>query len=225
MVIAVSCFGQGSASGSYAGARTGWSAPGSLPSLPTVVTNASLASARYVNRGGGGAPFGRGSYHAYRNVSPGAVLIPYPVYSYYDPSLLYDSQQDPQGQGPAQAQGPAAPTVIINQNFIADHANPQVRTYGDDGPGPGGMQAYQAPGPPVVEGRSASRDDEQPTIYLIAFRDHTIVPALAYWTEGNTLKYVNVDHSLNQATLDLIDRDMSQTLNQQRNIEFRIAAH
>ncbi len=226
-VIAVACFGQGSMYGSHAsGARMGLpGTPGPLPSLPTVITPLNPTGARFVNRGGGGAPLGRGGYHEYRHSGQGAVLIPYPVFSYYDPSLLYGGQQEAPAQDPAQAQGPAAPTVIINQNFIADHATPLMRTYGDDGSGPVGMQSYQAPGPPAVEVQSSGRNDEQPTMYLIAFRDHTIVPALAYWTEGNTLKYVNVDHTLNQATLDLIDRDLSQTLNQQRNVEFKLPAH
>jgi hypothetical protein len=33
-----------------------------------------------------------------------------------------------------------------------------------------------------------------------------------------------MDHGLNQATLDLVDRDMSRLLNQQRNVDFRLPA-
>jgi hypothetical protein len=182
-----------------------------------VITNASFSG-----RGGRTLPGRVGGYHSYRSAGTGAVLVPYPIYYGYAPDYLYD--QDAEVPAPVSSQGPSAPSVVINQNFISDHASPLVRTYGDTPDA--SMRMYQAPGPPAVEGQhSAAQNDEQPTIYLIAFRDHTIVPALAYWTEGNTLKYVNVDHSLNQATLDLIDRDMSSTLNQQRNVEFKLPAH
>ena len=39
--------------------------------------------------------------------------------------------------------------------------------------------------------RAAASD--QPTIYLIALRDHTIVQALGYWMEGSTLHYVSAE--------------------------------
>jgi hypothetical protein len=48
-----------------------------------------------------------------------------------------------------------------------------------------------------------SPPDDQPTLYLIAFTDHTIVTALGYWMEGGALHYVSAEHSLNQASLDL----------------------
>jgi hypothetical protein len=40
--------------------------------------------------------------------------------------------------------------------------------------------------------------------------------------EGATLHYVTVDHALNQVSLDLIDRDLSQRLNSERSIEFKL---
>jgi hypothetical protein len=42
--------------------------------------------------------------------------------------------------------------------------------------------------------------------------------------EGSTLHYVTVDHDLNQVSLNLIDRDLSQRLNSERNVEFRLPA-
>jgi hypothetical protein len=141
------------------------------------------------------------------------VYVAVPVYGGYGYGYAPDYVDDSGGQ-PAPAQ--SAPTVIINQNFVPDRANPVVR----DVPETPDSESYQAPGPPAVE----PTPSDEPTIYLIAFRDHSIVPALAYWTEGNLLKYVNMDHGLNQATLDLVDRDMSRLLNQQRNVEFRLPA-
>ena len=87
------------------------------------------------------------------------------------------------------------------------------------------MKVYQ--GPPVhpypesaVTQRAAAND--QPTIYLIALRDHTIVQALGYWMEGSTLHYVSAEHTLNQLSIDLVDRDLSQRLNDERNVDFRL---
>ena len=87
------------------------------------------------------------------------------------------------------------------------------------------MKVYQ--GPPVhpypesaVTQRTAASD--QPTIYLIALRDHTIVQALGYWMEGSTLHYVSDEHTLNQLSIDLVDRDLSQRLNDERNVDFRL---
>jgi len=121
--------------------------------------------------------------------------------------------------------------VIINQDFVPDHANPVVRDYPSvPEPAQSGMQSYTAPGPPPGEPAPEDApvsvpDDQQPTIYLIAFLDHTIMPAFAYWTEGHTLKYVNMDHGINQATLDLVDRDLSYRLNQERSVDFRLPSH
>jgi hypothetical protein len=65
-------------------------------------------------------------------------------------------------------------------------------------------------------------NDDQPTLYLIAFKDHSIVQSLGYWMEGSTLHYVSAEHSLNQVSSDLIDRDLSQRLNDERGVEFKL---
>lgn len=123
------------------------------------------------------------------------------------------------------------PSVVINQNFVPDRARPVVREYGDEQPPPesSGMRLYETPPthPYADQGQQAQvrrqpAPDVQPTIYLLAFKDHNIIPALGYWMEGNTLHYVSVEHSLNQASLDLIDRDLSQRLNDERGVEFKL---
>lgn len=120
-----------------------------------------------------------------------------------------------------------APGVVINQNFVPPQASPQVREYGSgDANGDqssSGFRMYQAPTPgQTVQSQQAPSDN--PTLYLIAFKDHSVVQALGYWMEGSTLHYVTVDHDLNQVSLDLIDRDLSQRLNNERNVEFRLPA-
>ena len=84
-----------------------------------------------------------------------------------------------------------------------------VREYVSDPDG--GIRASAAPAP----------SEENPT-YLIAFKDHTIYAALAYWVEGDTLHYVTNQNTHNQVSLDLIDRDLSMRFNRERNVDFHL---
>lgn len=165
------------------------------------------------------------------------VIVPYPVYyggyAYgYDPSLGYAPPQgyvDPN----AGANANTAPSVVINQNYIPPQANPVVRDYAppadnDQDQQQSGLKLYQTPPThPYADAQNAASarragNGDEPTLYLIAFKDHTIVQALGYWMEGSTLHYVSAEHTLNQASMDLIDRDLSQRLNDERGVEFKL---
>jgi hypothetical protein len=174
----------------------------------------------------------------------GAVgIVPYPVYyggyygsGYYDPSAAGYSNGYAPGYAPGYSDdgsqsGPGLPSVVINQNFVPPQANPQVRDYSGDQQQPqqpqnqSGLKLYEAPpSHPYADAAAAQRAQagDQPTIYLIALRDHTIVQALGYWMEGSTLHYVSAEHTLNQLSIDLVDRDLSQRLNDERGLEFRL---
>ncbi len=176
--------------------------------------------------------------HANHPYHGSTVIVPYPVYygGYYgyDPSLT----PNPSGYAPGAAygpgddsaqSGPGLPPVVINQNFVPPQANPQVRDYpGDQQQSQtqeqSGMKLYQAPPSHPYADAAAQRSaaNDQPTIYLIALRDHSIVQALGYWMEGSTLHYVSAEHTLNQLSIDLVDRDLSQRLNDERGLEFRL---
>jgi len=159
-----------------------------------------------------GRYYGRGGYGY-----GGGYALAYPVFvgpSPYDYGYLPPNYPPPEyygDEGP-----PQPPAVVINQNFVPDVANPVVREYGPEDQEPGaGMRNYQNVPPP-------KQPEPEATIYLIAFKDHSVVPALGWWVEGNTIKYVNLDHDINQASVDLIDRDLSKKLNAQRNVEFTL---
>lgn len=209
-LIAVSCFAQHPA-------RTGTGYTGFGSTGFGVPPGAAHQGGAGHGRGGGA--YGNG-YGRRAVVAP--VYVAVPVYGGYGYGCGYGSDytdNTPDQQAPDQP----APSVIINQNFVPDHANPVTRDVPDSGSGD--VESFQAPGPPPMEpppSEMGEASSDQPTIYLIAFRDHSIMPALAYWTEGNMLKYVNMDHGINQATLDLVDRDMSRLLNEQRSVEFRL---
>jgi len=171
------------------------------------------------NRGGGG---GRKGGHA-----PRTAIVPFPLYygssfgNYYDPNSAPPPPQEPGNQ---------APSVVINQTFLPDRPNPSVQDYSGGQPsgmtlyqGPPGPYQQQDPGPAPSRPRVVNGSDE-PTLYLIAFRDHSIVQALGYWMEGGTLHYVSVEHTLNQASIDLIDKTLTQRLNDERGVEFKLPA-
>ena len=215
-LVAASCFGQAQRNGS----GSGYTGIGSSGFATSVRSGAPAAGwSRAYSRASG--------YGQHVVVAP--IYVGVPVYGGYGYGWGPDSTSAAPDTAPPPA--PDNPSVIINQDFVPDHASPVVRDYPSAPESDqGGMQSYTAPGPPPGEPEPTEAplsvpDDEQPTIYLIAFRDHTIVPAYAYWTEGRTLKYVNMDHGINQATLDLVDRDLSCRLNQERNVDFRLPSH
>ncbi|HLJ50366.1 MAG TPA: hypothetical protein VKU01_30345 [Bryobacteraceae bacterium] len=165
------------------------------------------------------------------------VAVPVPVYvgGYGNGYGGYDAsgygQQAPPDQGGADTGAP--PSVVINQNFVPERANPSIREYDNlpptEQPSNSGVRMYQAPPThPYADQQDQQaaaaprRASDEPTIYLIALRDHTIVQALGYWMEGGTLHYVNAEHSLNQLSPDLIDRSLSQRLNDERGVEFKL---
>jgi len=98
-----------------------------------------------------------------------------------------------------------APTVILNQNF-APQAPPQPEG------GEGETTHVFQPAP-----RVDPASDSAPAAvhyYLIAFKDHSVYSALAYWVEDKTMHYVTPQQTHNQASLDLIDMDFTKKLNQ-----------
>jgi len=98
--------------------------------------------------------------------------------------------------------------------------------------------AEGAPPPPPERARPVTREYDQygqevrpgvapgggsPT-YLIAFSDHVIRAAAAYWVDGKTLHYVTLQHEEKQAPLDTVDRSLSVQLNRERQVPFQLPA-
>lgn len=80
---------------------------------------------------------------------------------------------------------------------------------------------------------SAPPASDQPTnqssaggspIYLIAFKDHVIRAAAAYWLDGGTLHYVTLQREEKQAPLDTVDRGFTLQLNRERRVPFQLPA-
>jgi hypothetical protein len=150
----------------------------------------------------GGRRFQGGSSVVY---VPYAVGIPMYAEPSGPPAPMYYPQQQ------------AAPPVVINQYFVPETARPVVREYATDANG--GIRVYGPDASAAVE--TAAPASENPT-YLIAFKDHTIYAAVAYWLEDTTLHYVTNQNTHNQVSLDLVDRELSGRLNRERNVDFRL---
>lgn len=147
------------------------------------------------------------------------VAVPYPVFyggGYFDydaPSapMASDSQNSAQyGNGYDQTTQP--PIVIINQYFRPDSANPVVRDYSN--------VPLPEPGPQAANAGDSAVNSDQQVMFLIAMKDHTIYPAIAYWVDGDTLNYITVQGAKNSVSLDLVDRDFSTQINKERKVEF-----
>jgi hypothetical protein len=217
---------------SFAGALFAQQGQGQKPPSYTLGGNGVFPGTSHAVRGasGGGSNFAAagtgGAQHPQHRRS---TVVLYPIYygGYaYDPAYA----GDPNSQQAADPNA-APPSVVINQGYVPQQGNPQVVEYTSDAPPdpPAGMRVYQNPSHPFADptqGGIANRsaDDEQPTLYLIAMRDHSIVQALGYWMENGALHYVSVEHSLNQVSMDLVDRDLSQRLNDERGVQFKLPA-
>jgi hypothetical protein len=120
---------------------------------------------------------------------------------YYDPSLWDSGSPDPYYNGYS---GDAGYTYAPPPPPLPDPPAPALREYPAPVP-----QAAQPPqyGEPL---------------YLLAMRDGTIRAVLSYSADGSTLHYVTMDHEQKQVPLSSIDRALSERLNRERNVTFRL---
>jgi hypothetical protein len=171
-----------------------------------VLLSALLATSVFAqHRGGGGGFSGRmhsGPYYP-RPYYASPVAVPYAApYSYG-----YAPAPSPYDYGYAAP----APPAYVNPDFQPDSVNPQIVDYSNV--------------PLPEEGANTDENglaDDQPTIFLIALTDHTVLAAIAYWVDGDTLHWVSRDAKQNHLSLSLVDRDFSKQLNDQRHVEFKL---
>jgi hypothetical protein len=133
----------------------------------------------------------------------------YPVYvgGYVDNS--YPAEPAPQQQPNVTVIYPPQPAPVIINLFGSDHAQDSTTTT---------TTTTTAERQPVEEPASTS----EPSHYLIAFKDHTIYWAVAYWVDGDTLHYFTSGNTHNQVSLSLIDRDLTQRLNKESGLEVNL---
>ena len=156
----------------------------------------------------GGAGRGQGRANAPHPSHARNAIVP--VYFggfYYEPAI----DQGPRAQEP--------PIVITNQDYRPEALNPVLRDYSNaplmESPS---LEQRQSDPPPAV----IQQADPAPTIYLIALNDGTIVAALGFWMDGDTLNYITRDGNRNRISIDRVDRPFSIKLNADRKLEFKL---
>jgi hypothetical protein len=123
---------------------------------------------------------------------------------------------------------PQSAPVVINEYYRPPAAQTRVRDYSNGGYGAeptaqsrvrdysnGGYGIEPAPQP-------ASAPAKKPDFWLIAFPNGSVVLAVAYWTNHDILHYVTRTKEQKQIPISAIDRDLTDQLNHERGLEFRI---
>ena len=188
---------------------------GGPPGSPLSITDTSFA-------GRLGATVSGLNNDGYRRFRRSGVAVPYtyPIYvgGYSDYGNGYGYGYPPPDQPNVTIVNPPqqTPQVIINQNFLPEHATPVIHEYGDDSSS--GIRLYEAPGREPAD----TSADENTSFYLIAFKDHSIYSAFAYWVEGDTLHYVTPQRVHNQASLSLVDRELTEKLNRNHSMQVKL---
>lgn len=149
---------------------------------------------------------GRGNWQ-----SP-AYVYAFPVYiGGYDNSY---APQDPSLQQqqmlPQQQQQPNV--IVVYPSAPQQQATPVMIQAGPDG-----SYTSTAQAPPEEPAPAA-----EITRYLLAFKDHSIYSAVAYWVDGDTLHYFTTGNTHNQASMSLLDRDLTERLNREMGIDFKL---
>lgn len=142
-----------------------------------------------------------------RNRATSIYAFPAYVGGYGYPSGYAAAPSDP---APVDSPAPQPP-VVINQYFGMAPADQQPPSDA----GSSNFHYYQAPANNEVA-------PSEPSYYLIAFKDHTVYSAVAYYTEGDTLHYFTAGNVHNQASLSLVDRALTEQLNRAHNLDVRL---
>jgi hypothetical protein len=102
--------------------------------------------------------------------------------------------------------------------------NPQVLIVSNQTPAPEPSVIVQPPPAPAVwqAGPSAQARKYEDPLFLLAMKDGTIRAVVAYWVDGATVHYVTMDHEQKQTPLSSLDHSLSERLNRERNVTFRL---
>src|SRR5581483_2581503 len=155
-----------------------------------------------------------GGFGGFRGRAPVVIPYAYPVFlgaGYYSPYGYPDQPEQPNVTVVYPPQ--QAPVTIINQVPGAASAPtaPQQQTEPE-------APDTRSELPPAASQALSS----EASYYLIALKDHTIYSAVAYWVEGDTLHYFTKGNVHNQASLSLVDRELTDRLNRERDVTIRL---
>ena len=171
-------------------------------------------------RGGFGYGYGGyyGGFYGYPGWGFGYSYWPgYYDYGYY-PYSYSPYAYSPYGYSPY-SYDPSPNTTVIypapdppaSSTGHAERANPVI-------------EEYDQYGQEIKPSTTGSSTTGGAPIYLLAFTDHSIRAAAAYWVDGKTLHYVTLEHEQKEAPLDTVDRALSLQLNRERRVPFSLPA-
>jgi hypothetical protein len=127
---------------------------------------------------------------------------------YVDPSL-YAPQPQPQvvviQSGPPY---PSAPPVATKPAAL-EPEDAAVKIYSN----PVAMAPPDAPAKPLAGD----------PVVILALQDGGVETAVAYWIDGNQLKYITTDRKQKQIPLAKVDAELSARLNRERGVSFSLA--
>jgi hypothetical protein len=164
--------------------------------------------------GHGGYASGRGGYGGGGYSHARTVIVPYayPAFGYGYGAPGYGNSYGPGDSGYSEPAPPGDSSMDYAQPAPPPDMNEQVPQ-----PDNSSLQIYQAPSPtPEDQAMSEGR------YYLIAYKDHSVYTALAYWMENGVLNYVTPQNAHNQVSLDLLDLDFTKQLNARRGHAFNL---
>jgi hypothetical protein len=150
-----------------------------------------------------------------RGITP---VVAYPVYvGGYDPySYPVQQEQAPAQQNITVVYPPQQPTpMVVNQV-------PAGESFAGTAPAPqseSNLRSYRAPSNGPATQTDQAEDQET---YFLAFKDHTVYPAVAYYVEGDTLHYFTAGNKHNQVSVSLVDRAMTERLNRPSGLTVKL---
>jgi hypothetical protein len=177
------------------------------------------------SRGGGGFRGSAGFRGGFRGIGGfrgfrGYGGFYYPgFYGYYDP-FWWNTGWDYGDYGYGYPDSYAAPSP----DYGYGSQSPSVVIISNQTPAPQPTMYVQPPPAPAVwdAGPTAQAKKYEDTLFLLAMKDGTIRAVLAYWVEGMTVHYVTMDHEQKQTPLSSLDHSLSERLNRERNVTFRL---
>jgi len=146
--------------------------------------------------------------------STSTFVYAYPVFvGGYENSMVGGDPPPPPMALPPMVQPP------LTTMYSPDTARPVVIQVTPDNYSRPPLSTYQPAAPEAADEPVAGA-----ARYLLAFKDHTVYSAVAYWFDGDTLHYFTTGNTHNQASVSLLDRDLTARLNQELGIDFHLPA-
>ena len=167
---------------------------------------------------GSGSISGHAGYSDRGRRSPGpTIVVPYAV-----PLFGYGYSGDPGYTAPAPAPA-ASPDDVASYVDVPQPAPPPAPedTQPLAQPDDTSLQVYEGPVHTQTPEEVAMSEGHY---YLIAYKDHSVYTALAYWMENGVLNYVTPQSAHNQVSLDLLDLDLTKQLNARRGYPFNLVS-